>query len=149
MSRSVSPECLSSFQLCLHSEGCQGPWVCLSHRYFLLCFPGRLTALELGICPFDLFRTRFPVNEGKGQGSFLLCLPSCSVVCVDAFFLSSGCFAACQASCPASAHCSVTCPSLCHCLLVLSTVVEKMHFFEASMIYPSFLCFHSTFRTQS
>lgn len=41
-----------------------------SPRYFLLCFPGRFPSLELGICTFDLFRIHFPVNEGKGQGSF-------------------------------------------------------------------------------
>lgn len=114
MSRSVS------------REGCQGPWVCFRVPGIFSCvFLAGFLHLSLVFAPLIYLEFISLWMKVKGKGLFLPCLSSYSVVYVVAFFSSLWCFAACQASWPASTHCPVTCPSLCHHLLVLSTVVKK------------------------
>lgn len=99
MSRSVSRECQSSFQLCFHSERCQGPWVCLRVTGIFSCvFLAGLFHLSLVFAPLIYLELISLCMKVKGKALFLPCLSSCSAVYVDAFFLSLGWFAACQAA---------------------------------------------------
>lgn len=96
-----------------------------SPRYFLLCFPGRFPSLGLGICTFDLFRIHFPVNEGKGQGSFSPVSIQLFCRLCRCFLFAIGMFCCLPGQLTSFDTLLVTCPSLCHHLLVLSTVVKK------------------------
>lgn len=115
-------------QLCLHSYGLQGVWICLRVTDSFTCVFLE-DSLEFYICTFDSFRIHFCVwMEVNGKAVFLPRLFSCSVICVDAFFSPLGCFAGCQDSCQLldllifmpSSPCLVHCDLIRQCFFLIS-----------------------------